>query len=105
KDPEVELMINRMFEMSREIKPKLEDVYSKGKHYNFDVARYMEYIRKSFPNEYAKILDKESELRDRLLKLITPESCVRKIPKSNEKLTQERKGKLRGMRKNWIPMK
>lgn len=97
-DPEVMEMFLRIRKMKRELDSNFNELRSK------DVDRFIEKIASNYPGEVEKMKQKEKTFLDRLNSIFTPEACVKKNPKSKEKLTQERKGKTLGGRKKWIPM-
>lgn len=99
-------MLKRIREMKTDLENKLGFIYEKGKEAKVDVDNLFGGTSASFTmQQIEEIRAQEKILQDKLNAIIPPESCIRKVPKSKEKLTQERKGKFRGARQKWIPVR
>ena len=99
-------MLKRIREMKSDLENKLGFIYEKGKEAKVDVDSLFGETSASFTmQQIEEIRVQEKILQDKLDAIIPPESCIRKVSKSKEKLTQERKGKFRGARQKWIPVR
>lgn len=104
-DPEVVKMFSRMREMRLDLENQLDSVKKKGEESKFDVEAYLAKSVHFRPQEIEKSLQDQKEFEEKINDVLSPESCLKKIKKSKEKLTQERKNKTLGSRKKWIPMR
>ena len=103
-NPEIEMMLNRMRAMQKDLEDKLSHLYAKGEEYHIDVGKYFGDALHQSTEGIKRMQEKEREIRQKIVQTLPPESCLRPRAKSKEKLTQERKGKMRAARRNWIPM-
>lgn len=104
-DPEVINMFARMREMRHDLETQLDGVREKGKERQFDVDEYLEKTIHFRPLELEKNIQDQKAFEDKVNSVFPPEACLKKLKKSKEKLTQERKNKSIGSRKKWIPMR
>lgn len=104
-DPEVIEMFHRIRQMKRDIDSNLSDLRTKGESYRIDVDQYIEKSGGLFPKELEKVHQDEQAFINKVNSLFTPEACLKKVVKSKDQLTQERKGKTLGSRKKWIPIR
>jgi hypothetical protein len=103
-DTELMQMVDRMHQMQQDLDNQLIELRQKGKAYHIDVDKYIEDSKKSFPKDLEKAHQEQQELFDRIGALFPPEACIKKNPKTQEKLAHERKAKMLGLRKKWIPI-
>lgn len=100
-------MLERILEMQRDLKEKLDYIHEQGKICNIDVdAFFRTPMAEISPTDIAILKEKEGALR-KLLEApaeTTPQTATPKEVKSEDKLTKERKGKTRGVRNKWIPL-
>lgn len=105
-DIEVFEMFQRMRDMRRDLDNKLSELRNKGQSYQFDVDRYIESNKGLYSKDLEKVKQEEQAFTDQVKSLFTPETCIKKNPKTKDQLTHERKGKTLGARKkNWIPIR
>jgi hypothetical protein len=102
---EVEEMLLKMQTMREDLENQLNNVYQKGSASNINVDHLIDNAGALAVKNLDKMKEQEKILSDKIGKAISSESCLRKNPKSKETLTQERKGKMRGSRNNWIPVR
>lgn len=102
-ETDVAEMFNRMHEMQKDLEKKLADIYERGKNANVNVDLLLQKYH-LLPGNIEKVQLEQKQLSEQINAIITPESCVKKISKSKEKLTKERKNKTIGARKKWIPV-
>jgi uncharacterized protein YoxC len=95
-------MLEKMNKMGLDINQKFAYLYELSKRCNVDLENYFQSIYK---RSYKEIEERKRILKEEIAKAIPPEACTRKATKSTERLTQERRGKMRGARKKWIPIK
>lgn len=98
-------MLQKMRDMKKDLEDQLSTVYQKGKEAKVNVSLLVESARELTDQQFKQMQEQEKILTDKILAATPPESCLRKNPKSKEKLTQERQGKMRGARNNWIPVR
>lgn len=101
---ELDAMLNQMREIRENLENQLAAIYQKGKESNIDMSQFPDNAYALTAKEIEKVQQKELELREKINAITPPESCIRKVPKSKEKMTKERKGKMRGARQKWIPI-
>jgi hypothetical protein len=101
---EIQDMLQKMQEMSDDLENQLNMIYRKGKESKINVS-ILENPGQLSKNQFEQMEKQKSELIEKIIKVIPPKSCLKKKQKSKEQLTQERKGKLRGARNKWIPVK
>lgn len=102
-DAEVAEMFQRMHEMKRDLDRQLETVYEKGKQQHVNVDQLVNNMSHMLVQDYEKIKETESKVaKDFGPNVASPK--MKSPQKSEEKLTQERKAKMRGARQKWIPM-
>lgn len=101
----VEDMLQKMQDMRQDLEGKLSEIYKKGSTKHINVDQLIEESGALAIKNLDKMREQEKILSDQISGAITPESCLKKNPKSKDVLTQERKGKLRGSRNNWIPVR
>lgn len=104
-DYEIEEMLEKMRFMKKDLENQLSAVYQKGKESKINIALLVDNKDHLTEKELEKLQEEEKSLTEKISAVISPESCLKKIPKNKEKMTQERKGKLRGARNNWIPIR
>lgn len=104
-DPQISLMLEKMRVMKEDLENQLSSIYQKGKESKINVAILVDNIHILSPTDLAKVREQEKVLTDKIVAITPPESCLRKKTKNKEKLTQERKGKMRGSRNQWIPVR
>lgn len=102
---EAEVMLEKMHMMKVDLDQKITDLRQLGKKKGIDVDQYFNLDKVSSPSEFKKILEFQEQLEAKVDKIIPPETLPKMIEKPIDKLTKERKGKLRGAMRNWIPMK
>jgi len=101
---EVSSMLKRMQEMKRDLEEKMNALNDAGQRANVNVSQLKNKSSLSAA-QFEKYLQMEKELGKKIKEAIPPETCAKRIPKGTDKLTQERKGKMRGARNKWIPIK
>lgn len=101
----IEDMMQKMQDMNNDLKGQITEIYRKGASANIDVDHLIKDSNAFAVKNLDKMREQEQVLNDQINGAILPESCLRPNPKNKEKLTQERKGKLRGSRNNWIPVR
>jgi hypothetical protein len=108
KDPEVVSMLQKMYEMKKDLERQLNHLYDLGKIAKVDIDRYFGYRFNLSPKEIALMHEFEKKIAEKVDQVILPESCIKRLPTSDDKITQEltqkRKGKTRGSRKKWLPI-
>lgn len=103
-DPEIASMLKKVDLMKRDLEKKLSALYEKGSLYRIDIEKYLNDPTNFTKAEWEKLEKDKDFLYNKVLSVMTPAAGLKKLPKSKEKLTKERKGKTLGSRKNWIPM-
>jgi hypothetical protein len=98
-------MLDSVRSMRNDLDQKLEDVREAAKEKNIDLDKYFGNIYSLTKKELESVQEQENILVDKLAAITPTGSLIKKPAKSKEKLTKERKGKFRGARQNWIPMK
>lgn len=101
---EADDMVRRMQEMQQDLDKKMAELRKNGKLYNIDVDLYIDNLKNHYPNEMKKVSQAQKELIDAIDAIFSPETCIKRNPKTKDQLTLERKGKTLGVRKKWIPM-
>lgn len=104
-DPEIKEMLQKMQDMSDDLENQLETFRQKGKNSKVNVSLLLENTGILSKQQYEEMQKKKDELIEKIAKAIPAKSCLKKKQKSKEELTQERKGKLRGARNKWIPVR
>lgn len=104
-DPEINDMLDKMKFMKEDLENQLSSVYQKGKESKVNVSLLVESANALTTSQLEKMREQEKLLADKINAVIPAESCLKKPMKSKEKLTQERQGKMRGARNNWIPVR
>lgn len=102
---EVGEMLQKMQTMREDLENQLNSVYQKGTASNINVDHLIDNAGALAVKNLDKMREQEKILSDKIGQAIPSESCLRKNPKSKDALTQERKGKMRGSRNNWIPVR
>lgn len=103
----MEELIQKMSAMNTELESKLLLVRTEASRRNIDVEKLLGGADKATAKEIALIRTMEEELKKKINKVLPPETClgVAGQQKSKEVLTKERKGKTRGARNKWLPMR
>jgi hypothetical protein len=104
-DPEISAMLDKMKSMKDDLENQLSSVYQKGRESKVNVSLMIESASALTNAQLEKMKEQEKLLSDKINAVIPAESCLKKPLKSKEKMTQERQGKLRGARNNWIPVR
>lgn len=104
-DPDVMEMLHKIREMQRDLDSSMNELREKGKSYHVDVDKFVETSNRLNPVEYEKMKKEEQKFIDRVNEIFPPEANIKKVPKSSDQMTHERKGKTLGGRKKWIPMR
>ena len=100
---EMQKMLGRMQEMREDLEKQLLDLHAKAKAKNLDVERLFG-DKYRLPAQHIEAIEQqEKALIAKINEAIPQGSCIKKVAKSKEKLTQERKAKFRGARQKWIP--
>ena len=102
---EIEKMLNKMQEMGQDLQTRLEEIQTLGKEKHIDLDKYFGDTYRLTKQELEQIEERERIVREKVNAAFPPESCIRPVGKSKEKLTKDRKGKMRGARQNWIPIR
>ena len=102
---ELDLMFQKMRTMKQDLEDQLANLYLQGKMTPHIEALLVENPTKLTKKQLEEIAEQENKLKEKISKAIPPETCLQKNPKSKVKLTQERRGKLRGAKNKWIPMR
>ena len=102
---ELKEMLEKMHEMKKDLEDKLSYIYLKGKQSKIDASLLVNDARDLTRKQLEKMEEEEKKLIEKINAIIPPNACLKKTPKSKEKMTQELKGKMRGARNNWIPMR
>lgn len=101
-------MLARIFEMQRDLKAQLEYIHEQGKHCHIDVNAFFSSNMANISQ--TDILDyqiKEQALKRHLDQAANEQSPLAAPPPpsgSVDKMTKERKSKMRGARNKWIPL-
>lgn len=103
KDSEIAEMFTRMHEIRNDLESQLKEIRKKGEEIKFDVDAYLEKTTNFRPSDVEKNIQDQKALQDQVNAICPPEACIQKLKKNADKLTQERKSKSLGSRKNWIP--
>jgi len=94
-------MLKSMTGMKEDIDEKLTYLYEQSKRLKIDLNQVLNKSAHLFSNDYAKM----KEIYGKVLKMTGEEEKQKvKIKTQEEKLTQDRKDKFRGIRKKWINM-
>lgn len=104
-DLKVEDMMQKMKDMKNDLQGQLTEIYQKGSASNINVDHLIENSGGLAIKNLDKLREQEKILSDQINVAIPAESCLKQNQKNKETLTQERKGKLRGPRNNWIPVR
>lgn len=104
-DPEVKGMLQKIQDMSNDLDNQLDSIYKKGKEAKINVSVLIENTGQLSDKQFEDMQAQKKTLMDKITKAVPPASCLKKKQKSKEELTQERKGKMRGARNNWIPVR
>ncbi|MBA3815620.1 MAG: hypothetical protein H0X29_03700 [Parachlamydiaceae bacterium] len=104
-DTEVVDMLSRMREMRQDLEEQLNQIKKKGEERRFDVEDYLEKTVHFPPPDLEKNIQDQKAFEEKVNNVFPPEACLKKIKKTKEKLTQERKNKSIGARNKWIPMR
>ena len=104
-DPEIHDMLDKMKYMKEDLENQLSSVYQKGKESKINVSLLVESASSLTASQLEKMKEQEKLLADKINAAIPAESCLKQPHKSKEKMTQERQGKMRGARNNWIPVR
>jgi len=102
---EINIMLQKMQNMKLDLENQLTEIYRKGEESKINVSLLMKDAGSLTRQEIQKMEAQKKILEDEIDLVIPQESCLKRKSKSKEKMTQERKGKLRGARNNWIPVK
>lgn len=105
KKSEAEIMIDKMKWMKQDLDKKVENLRELGKKAHVNVDKYLDLA--NLPKDVnQKDLEKfQKELNDKVAEILPAEMLISEKRKPVTKLTKERKGKLRGAIKKWIPVK
>lgn len=103
-NPELEVLLTRIKEMKEDLDQRLTTLFELGREKHIDVQSLFGNIYQLTLQQVEALAQHERRLAEKLKKAIPPESCIKRVEKSKEKLTQERKGKFRGTRQKWLPM-
>jgi hypothetical protein len=101
----IEQMFKKMRTMEKDLANQLADLYLQGKMQPQIEALLMQKLGALNKKQIEDVAEQERILKEKISQAIPPESCLRKNPKSKEKMTQERRGKMRGAKNKWIPMR
>jgi hypothetical protein len=101
---EIEQMLKKMQDMRKDIEEKVATLYAKGRECNVDIDKRFGSQLYLSNLEFQLLKEKEKELTQKISEALPADSCIKPSPKSKEKLARERKGKMRGARKNWLRM-
>jgi hypothetical protein len=103
----MEEMLEKMAAMNTELESKLVIVRTEAARRNIDVEKLLGGVDKVTAKEMALIRVMEEDLKKKINKVLPPDMClgVEAEQKSKEVLTKERKGKTRGARNKWLPMR
>lgn len=102
---ELNAMLQKMQMMKKDLEDQLAEIYRNGKESKINAVLLVENANNLTAKQLEKVEQQERILIEKINAIIPPEACLKKTPKSKEKLTQERKNKMRGARSNWIPMR
>lgn len=102
---ELQEMLEKMRIMKEDLEQQLSAIYEKGKESKVNVSLLIEKAKNLTAQQMDKMEEQQRILKEKILATTSPGSCLMKNPKTKEKITQERKGKLRGARNNWIYVK
>lgn len=104
KEEDPENILLRIQKMHKELDDKLAQLYASGLSKS-EIDRLIEIECRTNFHTFEKIKKDKEVVIEKLLSTIKPESAIKPVAKSKEKLTKERKGKTLGNRKNWIPVR
>lgn len=104
-DAAVTEMLKKMHEMKNDLENQMTSIYQQGKTSRISGVLLAENTNDLTIQQLKQLQEQEQILMDQIRAAIPPESCLRKNPKSKEKLTQERQSKMRGARNKWIPVR
>ena len=101
-------MLQRMKEMKDDLNLKLDYLQNQAKQHHINIDLFIQSHSGPLVKEIEELKQKEKALRE--FEKNKPEFKkqnveTKSVAKSSDKLTQERKGKLRGVRNKWIPVK
>lgn len=95
---EIKEIFQSIREMQSDLDHQFAEVKEQGKKHHVNVNKL---IANTLSKEYEKVKEAELKLKNAVNIEVTP---IASVAKSEDKLTKERKGKLRGARQKWIPM-
>lgn len=100
----VNATIKKIFEMQEELKTKLEDIYEKTGLSRKEIEDFLKNPKNFPPGKWEQIQKDRALLEEKIQAIIGVDK--KHVAKQEEsKLSKDRKGKLLGGRKNWIPIR
>lgn len=103
-DQEIQQMLKKMLDIRSKCETLLEDVYQKGNLSTQKIEKRLNSLILSKSEELA-IENKRKKLEQDLQDIFGEEIKLKHFESKDEKDLKTRKGKSRGARKNWIPMR
>lgn len=106
KDPEINMMLNKMARMQEDIRARLNEIYnSSGVSFN-QIKNFLDNPSNFPPDVWQKIQSQRDVLEKRIGDVL---QSIAKKPKAGPmgmkgEVSKERKSKTLGSRRNWIPM-
>ena len=104
-DAEIKAMLQRMADMKKEMERQLTNIYSKAALSRLDIKEFLENPNNFSRKDWEKVQRHKDFLIEQISMIFTPESTIRRPPKTKEKVDKERRGKTLGARKKWIFVK
>lgn len=105
KKSEAEIMIDKMKWMKQDLDKKVDYLRELGKKAHVNVDKYLDLDKLPQDVNSKELEEFQKKLKERVAEIIPPEMLISERRKPVTKLAKERKGKLRGAVKKWIPVK
>lgn len=103
-NPELTRMLERIFEMREDIRKQMEAIFEKTGLSQLEIENFLNNPRNYPPGKWEKIQNEKKMLEEKLDKALGI-TKKQKAQQQEAKTAKDRKGKLLGSRKNWIPMR
>ena len=104
---EIHKMLDKMDAMKKDLEGKMDELYSKGRANQIDIDALFGGRLTLTKQQLQMVEEYERQMTKKIDDVLPAESCLKPVSKekSKEQLTQERRSKMRGARKNWLPVR
>lgn len=103
-DPEITKVLNKIYEMRDDLETQMGDLFKKTGMSRFEIESFLNNPTNYPKGKWDKIQTEKKILEDKLDSILGVDN-KEKVKKAEVNTAKERKGKLLGGRKKWIPIR